>query len=89
MRATAIVKILMANSEINPTQLTAAGRSEFLPLNAEDNKEAKAENRRTEIIISPKLDELFQMLENNLVFFFSGTLDTCLLDFRNPIPLGL
>lgn len=65
MRATAIVKILTANSSINPTQLTAAGRSEYLPLNSEDTKEAKAENRRTDIIISPKLDELFQMLEQN------------------------
>lgn len=62
-RATSIVKILMADSKINPTQLTAAGRSEFLPLDAADSKEARAKNRRTEIIITPKLDELFEMLE--------------------------
>ena len=64
-RATSIVKILMENSDINPTQLTAAGRSEYLPLDPSDTKEARAKNRRTEIIITPKLNELFQILEQN------------------------
>jgi len=64
-RATAIVKILTTNSSINPKQLSAAGRSEYSPLNTEDTKEAKAENRRTEIIITPKLNELFKILEQN------------------------
>jgi len=65
MRATAIVKILTANSKINPKQLTAAGRSEYLPLDAAKTADARKKNRRTEIIITPKLDELFQILENN------------------------
>ncbi len=65
MRATAIVKILTANSKINPKQLTAAGRSEYLPLDAAKTVEARKKNRRTEIIITPKLDELFQILESN------------------------
>jgi chemotaxis protein MotB len=64
-RATAIVKILTANSSIDPKQLSAAGRSEYSPLNTEDTKEAKSENRRTEIIITPKLNELFKILESN------------------------
>jgi chemotaxis protein MotB len=64
-RATAIVKILTANSSIDPKQLSAAGRSEYSPLNTEGTKEAKAENRRTEIIITPKLNELFKILESN------------------------
>ena len=64
-RATSIVKLLMENSEINPTQLTAAGRSEYLPLDSADTKEAKAKNRRTEIIITPKLNELFKILGQN------------------------
>ncbi|MGB0369630.1 MAG: OmpA family protein [Flavobacteriales bacterium] len=64
-RATSIVKLLMENSEINPTQLTAAGRSEYLPLDSSDTKEAKATNRRTEIIITPKLNELFKILGQN------------------------
>lgn len=65
MRATAIVKILTANSKLNPTQLTAAGRSEYLPLDNGKSADARKKNRRTEIIITPKLDELFQLLENN------------------------
>jgi len=64
-RATAIVRILMEHSAINPQQLTAAGRSEYLPLDASDTKEARSKNRRTEIIITPKLSELFQILEQN------------------------
>ncbi|MBL4586991.1 MAG: OmpA family protein [Flavobacteriales bacterium] len=65
MRATAIVKILTDGSSINPKQLSASGRSEYAPLDTEDTKEAKAKNRRTEIIITPKLDELFRLLEGN------------------------
>ncbi|MBI1288296.1 MAG: OmpA family protein [Flavobacteriales bacterium] len=64
-RATSIVKILTENSEIDPQQLTAAGRSEYMPLDPADTKEARAKNRRTEIIITPKLNELFQILEQN------------------------
>ena len=64
-RATSIVKLLMENSDINPTQLTAAGRSEYLPLDPTDTKEAKSKNRRTEIIITPKLNELFKILGQN------------------------
>ena len=64
-RATAIVKILTSNSSINPKQLTAAGRSEYSPLDVTDTKEARAKNRRTEIIITPKLNELFKILERN------------------------
>jgi chemotaxis protein MotB len=64
-RATAIVKILTANSSIDPRQLTAAGRSEYAPLDPSDTKEARAKNRRTEIIITPKLNELFKILERN------------------------
>jgi len=64
-RATSIVKLLTENSSINPTQLTAAGRSEYLPLDPADTKEARAKNRRTEIIITPKLDELYRLLEQN------------------------
>lgn len=64
-RATAIVKILTANSSINAAQLSAAGRSEYSPLDTADTKEAKAKNRRTEIIITPKLNELFKILEQN------------------------
>lgn len=63
MRATSIVKILTSESSINPTQLTAAGRSEYLPLMEGDTPDARRKNRRTDIIIAPRLDELFKLLE--------------------------
>lgn len=63
MRATAIVKILTKNSGIDPKRITAAGRAEYVPVAMGDTKEARAKNRRTEIILTPKLDELFKILE--------------------------
>jgi chemotaxis protein MotB len=64
MRATAIVKILVENSNIDPKRLMAAGRSEYLPVDNSNSAAGRAKNRRTEIILTPKLDELFQLLEN-------------------------
>jgi len=65
MRATAIVKILLANGKINPKRLVASGRSEFLPVEPNTSPANKAKNRRTEIILSPKLDELLQIIGTN------------------------
>lgn len=65
MRATSIVKILTKYSTIDPTRLTAAGRGEYMPVDPADTKQARTKNRRTEIILTPKLDELFQILETN------------------------
>jgi len=62
MRATSIVKILLANGKINPTRLVASGRGEFLPVEPNTSVTNKAKNRRTEIILSPKLDELMQII---------------------------
>ncbi len=64
-RATAIVKIILGNSKVDPKRLIAAGRSEFLPIDAANTPEARTKNRRTEIILTPKLDELFKILEAN------------------------
>lgn len=64
MRATSIVKILLANGKINPTRLVASGRGEFLPVEPNTSAANKAKNRRTEIILSPKLDELLQIIES-------------------------
>ncbi len=61
-RATAIVKIILKNKGINPIRITAAGRSEFIPIDPANTKDARQKNRRTEIILSPNLDELMQML---------------------------
>lgn len=62
-RATAIVKILLNNSNIDPTRLTAAGRGEFLPVDPARTAEARARNRRTEIILTPRLDILYEIME--------------------------
>jgi chemotaxis protein MotB len=61
-RATAIVNILAENSGIDKQNLTAAGRGEFAPLAPNDNAEGKAKNRRIEIILTPQLDEISKLL---------------------------
>lgn len=63
MRATSIVKIITDNEGVVPSKITAAGRSEYLPIATNDTPEGKAKNRRTEIIITPNLGELIEMLE--------------------------
>jgi chemotaxis protein MotB len=65
MRATSIVKIIVQNAKIDPTRLMAAGRGEFMPLDPAKTPEARKKNRRTEIILTPKLDELLKVLETN------------------------
>lgn len=65
MRATTVLKIIVNNSKINPTRLTAAGRSQYLPIDNANTSEGRSKNRRTEIILSPKLDELLNILESN------------------------
>lgn len=64
-RATSIVRILVHNSNIIPKRLIAAGRSKYVPVDDTDTPEARQKNRRTEIILTPKLDELFQIIEMN------------------------
>ncbi|WP_269685997.1 OmpA/MotB family protein [Flavobacterium lacustre] len=61
-RATAIVAILSENKKINKQNLTAAGRGEFSPLASNATAEGKAKNRRIEIILTPRLDEIAEML---------------------------
>jgi chemotaxis protein MotB len=63
MRATQIVKVL-EGYKVNPGRLIASGRGEHLPLDPEETKEAKKKNRRTEIILTPKLDLLGEILGN-------------------------
>lgn len=64
-RATAIVNILRENPDINPENLTAAGRGEYAPIATNDTPEGRAKNRRIEVILTPKLDELSKLLNNN------------------------
>jgi chemotaxis protein MotB len=63
-RATAIVAILSENGKINKQKLTAAGRGEFSPLASNATPEGKAKNRRIEIILTPRLDEIADMLNS-------------------------
>jgi len=65
MRATSVVKILLHGTTIDPKRFTSAGRSEYLPIDDSKTQEARQKNRRTEIILTPKLDELFKILDNN------------------------
>jgi len=64
-RATAIVNILRENTNISPENLTAAGRGEYAPVATNDTAEGKAKNRRIEVILTPKLDELSRLLNDN------------------------
>lgn len=63
-RATAIVTILKENNAINPENLTAAGRGEFAPIATNETAEGKAKNRRIEVILTPKLDEISKLLND-------------------------
>jgi len=63
MRATNVVKVLTQNPDLDPIQLTAAGRSEFMPIASNTTAEGRSVNRRIEIILSPNLDDLFKLLE--------------------------
>jgi chemotaxis protein MotB len=65
LRATSIVKIICLNSKVDPTRLAASGRGEYFPIDSANTAEARKKNRRTEIILTPKLDEILKVLETN------------------------
>ena len=62
IRATSVVRILTKDYGVNPLQIQPAGRGEFIPVADNETADVRAKNRRTEIIMAPKLDKLFQML---------------------------
>lgn len=62
-RATSIVRILTDTYNVDPTRVTASGRSKYEPVDSNETAEGRARNRRTEIILSPKLEELMRLLE--------------------------
>ena len=64
-RATAIIAILSENKNINLENLTAAGRSEYAPIATNETSEGKAKNRRIEVVLTPKLDEISKLLNSN------------------------
>lgn len=63
MRATAVVRSLQKRYGVAPERMTAGGRSEFVPKASNATADGKSQNRRTEIVILPKLDQFFQLLE--------------------------
>lgn len=62
LRATSITKILVNDGGIDPTRVIASGRSQYFPVASGKTADARKKNRRTEIILSPKLDELYKLL---------------------------
>lgn len=65
-RSTSIVRVLQNDLGVNPKQLIPAGRSYFIPLEENDTPENRAKNRRTRIIIMPKIDQFYDMLEKEM-----------------------
>ena len=63
-RATAITRLLNEKYAVAAARMTASGRGEYYPKASNDTPEGKALNRRTEIILSPKLDEIMNLLNN-------------------------
>ncbi|MGB4829976.1 MAG: OmpA family protein, partial [Chitinophagales bacterium] len=62
LRATSIVKILTVDNSVDAKRVTAAGRGEYFPVADNGTTDGKSKNRRTEIILSPNLDALYDLL---------------------------
>ena len=65
-RSTAIIRVLTKELGVNPAQLIAAGRSEFIPLVDNSSVDNRAKNRRTRIVVLPKIDEFYEMIEKEM-----------------------
>ncbi|MGL5731731.1 MAG: OmpA family protein [Bacteroidales bacterium] len=63
IRATSVVRILTKDYGVNPLQIVPSGRGEFSPVADNETADGRAKNRRTEIIMAPKLDKLFEILQ--------------------------
>src|SRR5690554_3169519 len=66
LRATAVVRLLQDEFGVDPTRMTAAGRSEYIPVASNSNADGKAKNRRTRIVVLPKIDQFYSMIEEGL-----------------------
>ncbi len=62
-RATTVVRVLLEGTKIDPKRLTAAGRSEYLPVDNRNTSDARQKNRRTEIVLTPDLTELYRLID--------------------------
>jgi len=65
-RATSVVRILQNDYKVDPARMTAAGRSHYIPLVSNDTRENRAKNRRTRIVVLPKLDQFYDMIEDGM-----------------------
>ncbi len=65
-RATSIVRVLMDDFNVAPERMTAAGRSQYVPVASNDTREGRAQNRRTRIVVLPKLDEFNKLINEGL-----------------------
>lgn len=61
-RANAIVRVLVDNYKVDPTRVVASGHSYYDPIDTNATSQGRAQNRRTEIILSPRLDEMYRIL---------------------------
>jgi len=66
LRSTSVIRVLQEDFNIEPNRLVAAGRSEYMPLESNDTVEGRSRNRRTRIVLMPKLEQFFDLLENNV-----------------------
>ena len=65
-RSTAIIRVLTQDLGVKPSQLIAAGRGEYIPLNDNLTAESRSKNRRTRIVVLPKIDEFYDMIEKEM-----------------------
>ncbi len=65
-RATSVVRVLQTDFNVKPERMTAAGRSYFVPVDSNDTAEGRAKNRRTRIVVLPKLDQFYGMIEEGM-----------------------
>ena len=65
-RSTAIIRVLTTDLGVKPSQLIAAGRSQYIPLVDNSTAENRATNRRTKILILPKIDQFYDMIESEM-----------------------
>ena len=65
-RATSVVRILQKEFGVPPERMVAAGRSYYVPLASNDTEEGRARNRRTRIVVLPKLDQFYKMIEDGM-----------------------
>ncbi|WP_373056818.1 flagellar motor protein MotB [Zunongwangia sp. H14] len=65
-RATSVVRVLQDEFGVDPKRMTAAGRSEYIPVAANESADGRAKNRRTRIVVLPKLDQFYGMIEEGM-----------------------